>query len=51
MNTQEREEERKRAEQAELASKYRAIGPAAIVAALLSAHREAKAKAPTPQVA
>ncbi len=35
MDTQAREIERKRAEQAELAAKYRKIGPAAILAALV----------------
>ena len=35
MDTQARELERKRAAQAELAAKYRKIGPAAILAALV----------------
>lgn len=35
MNTEARELERKRAEQAELAAKYRKIGPAALLAALV----------------
>jgi hypothetical protein len=35
MDTQARELERKRAAQAELAAKYRTIGPAAILAALV----------------
>lgn len=35
MDTEAREMERKRAEQAELVAKYRKIGPAAILAALV----------------
>lgn len=48
MNTEDREQERKRAAQAELAAKYRKIGPAALLAALVFTQNDNERRKPQP---